>query len=92
MNHAKSVLNILIDNCTNERLDAIVVANEDYKEIKKQASNSFQTLLDSLTPEQDRLFNLYTVNENTLSALYARLSYEQGLRDITELLKSLTVN
>lgn len=92
MNHEKSVLNILIDNCTNERLDAIVVANEDYKEIKKQASNSFQTLLDSLTPEQDRLFNLYTVNENTLSALYARLSYEQGLRDITELLKSLTVN
>lgn len=92
MNHAKSVLNILIDNCTNERLDAIVFANEDYKEIKKQASNSFQALLDSLTPEQDRLFNAYTVNENTLSALYARLAYEQGQRDIIELLKSLAMN
>lgn len=92
MNHEKSVLNILIDNCTNERLDAIVFANEDYKEIKKQASNSFQTLLDSLTPEQNRLFNLYTVNENALSALYARLAYEQGQRDIIELLKSLAMN
>lgn len=89
MNHEKSVLNILIDNCTNERLDAIVLANEDYKEIKKQASNSFQALLDSLTPEQGRLFNTYTINENELSALYAKLAYEQGLRDITELLKSL---
>ena len=92
MNHEKSVLNILIDNCTNERLDAIVFANEDYKEIKKQASNSFQTLVDSLTPEQNRLFNAYTANENALSALYARLAYEQGQRDIIELLKSLAMN
>lgn len=90
MDMGKDVLNIMINNLTNERLDSIVANNQDY--IK--ASNNANTLLDNLdstlTPEQRRLLDDYCTAQNASSALYARLAYEQGLRDIAELWHDLT--
>lgn len=86
----KDVLNIMINNLTNERLDGIVANNQDY--IK--ASNNANTLLDNLdsalTPEQRQLLDDYCTAQNESASLYARLAYEQGLRDITELWQVLT--
>lgn len=85
-----NILDILIDNCTNERLDKIVFANDEYKKLLEQYNKSSQSFEDSLTPEQKKIFDTFTVDYNALSAMYARLAYEQGLRDIVALWNELT--
>lgn len=90
LNMEKNVLSILIDNCTNERLDAIALQNPDYTEAIKRASATLDALDSTLTPEQRRLLDNYTTAQNASSAIYSRLAYEQGMRDIAELWQNLT--
>ena len=85
MKKLRSLLDILIENGTNERLDQIAFANREYQKTARQASKTFENFSDSLTPAQKKLFNAYSVNQNALSAQYSQLAYEQGLKDCAQL-------
>ena len=85
-----TVLNTMIDNLTNERLDEIIFANDEYKKLLERYNQSSEIFENSLTPEQRTLYNAFTVDYNALSAMYARLAYEQGMRDIVALWNELT--
>ena len=86
----KKILDIIIENMTNERLDSIVFANDEYKNLLQKYNQSSDDFESSLTPEQKKNFDAFTVDYNALSALYARLAYEQGMRDCAELWNELT--
>lgn len=86
----KRILDILIDNCTNERLDSIIFANDEYKNLLQKYNASSEIFESSLTPEQQTLYNAFTADYNAMSALYARLAYEQGMRDCASLWQELT--
>lgn len=90
MNINNSVLDILIDNCTNERLDAIIISEPAYTEASQACDDALQNLDNVLTPEEKKIFDTFTVKQNALSALYARLAYEQGMRDVVTLWNELT--
>lgn len=85
----KNVLSILIDNCTNERLDAIASKNQDYILANERANALLDSLDSTLTPEQRQLLDDYCTAQNESASLYARLAYEQGLRDCAELWQEL---
>lgn len=86
----KGILDIIIENLTNERLDSIVFANDEYKNLLQKYNESANIFESSLTPEQQTLYNAFTVDYNAMSAMYARLAYELGLRDLAELCTELT--
>lgn len=89
-NYNRPIVDILIENLTNERLDAKVSQNPDYLESTKHANTLLDNLDSALTPEQRHLLDAYCTAQNASSALYARLAYEQGLRDCAELWHDLT--
>ena len=86
----KKILDIIVENLTNERLDSLVFANDEYKKIMQKFEESSQIFEDSLTPEQHKKFVQFMDDYNAQSALYARLAYKQGMRDVAELWQELT--
>ena len=85
----RSVLEILVKNLATERLDQVAFSNDRYIELTKEYHDSESDFELTLTPEQRKMFIKVTDNFNAVSALYARLAYEQGLRDIAELWQEL---
>lgn len=88
----KNIYDVIIENCTNERLDEIVFQDEDFCTIDSQldeALSHYDTLTISKqdVKEINRIFDLYGAH----SARYAALAYRQGLQDSVELLKGLKI-
>lgn len=85
----KDIMAIIVENLTNERLDKIIEQAEEYREAEqkeKQLSEIFENMLDR---EQRKAFDQYQTAENGRSAVYIALTYQQGMKDIIELLMSL---
>lgn len=86
----KGILDIIIENLTNERLDNLIFANDEYKNLLQKYNKISAIFENSLTPEQHKKFIIFMDDYNALSAMYARLAYEQGMRDVAELWNELT--
>lgn len=88
----KSVLDILTENLTNERLDHILQQNVSYQEITDKVSKAFHDLekIDSDKKETQKIIDEYDSTMHEQFALVIKLSYQQGMKDIVQLLLSLT--
>lgn len=87
----KDVLNIVTDNLMNERLDDIVQQNKHYKEVRNRVDAALLDVekIDSNTKDIQRIIDRYDSVVHEESALYARLAYQQGMKDFAQLLSSL---
>ena len=88
----RDLMEIIIENLTNERLNEIVFQDEDFCMIDSQleeALSHYDTLTISKqdVKEINRIFDIYVAH----GARYAALAYRQGLSDSIELLKTLGV-
>ncbi len=85
----KSILEIMIENLTNERLDEIVFQNEEYREAEGKTDQALESLRKVFDKEQSRAFEEYMTAENHRVAVYIELSYRQGMKDLMDFLISL---
>lgn len=87
----KNVLEVMADNLMNERLDVLIAIDSSFKERQEKSSAALKQLEATLTEEQNKLLDRFTVLENECSAAYARLSYKQGMKDIANLFLELVM-
>lgn len=85
----KRVLEIITENLTNERLDSIVQNNKDYRLAEQETDKTICVLEGILSQEQQKVLDDYLSAENHRAAVYAEISYKQGMKDILTLLVAL---
>ena len=85
----KRVLEIITENLMNERLDSIVQNNEEYRQAEQETDKAICILEGMLSQEQQKALDDYLSAENHRAAVYAEISYRQGMKDILTLLISL---
>ena len=87
----QDVLDILTENLTNERLDGILQQNSEYLEITERVHKCLRELeeIESDKREVQRLIDRYDSSVHEESALLIKLAYQQGMKDIIQLLLSL---
>ena len=88
----RDIIEIIIEDLTNERLDEIVFKDEDFCAIDAQLDEAlarYDTLSISKqdSKEINRIFDMYAAH----SSRYAALAYRQGLQDSVELLRGLKI-
>ena len=88
----RDLMEIIIENLTNERLNEIVFQDEDFCMIDSQleeALSHYDTLTISKqdVKEINRIFDLYGAH----SARYAALAYRQGITDTVQILKEIGI-
>lgn len=86
----KDVLNILTENLTNERLDSILQGNREYTETADRVHKCLHELekIDS-SSEVQKIIDKYDCVAHEESALLIKLAYQQGMKDLVQLLLSL---
>ena len=87
-----NIFEAITDDTVNERMIDILQGNKDYQEVQDQIarqSKLFEGL--NLDKEQwlivDRLLSLYAKS----SALYGRITYQQGYRDCVAFLQAINL-
>lgn len=88
----RDIIEIIIENLTNERLDTIVFEDEEFSAIDDQLNEALANYDTLGISEQDskeisRIFDIYA----DYSTSYAALAYKQGLIDSIELLRGLKI-
>ncbi|MBD5502438.1 MAG: hypothetical protein HDR09_01405 [Lachnospiraceae bacterium] len=85
----KRVLEIITENLMNERLDSIVQNNEEYRQAEQETNKTICVLEGMLSQEQQKALDGYLSAENCRAAVYAEISYRQGMKDVLDFLISL---
>lgn len=85
----KRVLEIITENLTNERLDAIVRGAEEYRQAEQETNRAINILEGMLDEEQQKTLDCYLSAENNRASVYSKISYRQGMKDVLTLLISL---
>lgn len=83
------VINILTEYATNERISKLIGQNEEYRTALKNEEEMYQKFDKTLTDEQKILLNSFTVAGAETAALSLKFTYQQGLKDMFNLLMSL---
>lgn len=86
----KRVLEIVMENLMNERLDDLVQNVEKYKQAERKADEAINMLEQILDREQQKALDHYLSAENHRAAVYAEISYRQGMKDLLSLLVALS--
>ena len=84
------VLEIFTHYLTENRLNKIIEQDEEYQAAKcheKEAHDRFER---TLTEKQNELFNNFIVAASETEANIERINYQQGMKDLFALLKSLS--
>ena len=80
----QGIFHILVENGTSERLDEIAMRDEAYQKASQELDDAIlekESLTGKLQEADRRISVLY----GSLMAAYARLAYEQGLKDMAEI-------
>lgn len=85
----KHVLDIIIENLTNERLDEIVRSVEEYRQAEEETDKTISVLEGMLDKEQNKALDRYLSAENHRAAVYTEISYKQGMKDLVSLVRAL---
>lgn len=85
----KRVLEIIMENLTNERLDDIVQGTEEYRQAEQETNRTINFLEGMLDEVQQKTLDGYLSAENHRASVYSKISYKQGMKDILVLLISL---
>lgn len=84
------VINILTAYATNERTDKLIFQNPEYVELQAKTDYLLEELEKiELSRETQKAINAYDTAVNETAALYARFMYQQGLKDMFNLIMSL---
>ena len=81
----QGIFDILVEKGTNERLDEIAMGDEVYMRASRELDDAIlekESLLEKLQEIDKRISALY----GNLMASYAKLAYEQGFKDMVEIL------
>ena len=87
-----SLIESLIENFTNERLDEIAFKDREFRSSDRKLNEALGQYDKMLLPKGaakviSRVFDTYAAQ----NAVYARLAYMQGMKDAVELLKKIGV-
>ena len=84
------MINLLTENALNERLDKLILQNTKYIEIREKVHSLLDELerIDSSKSVQSTI-DRYDSAVHEESALYAYFTYQQGLKDMFNLIMSL---
>lgn len=90
MTGEKDIFEIITEYSVNERMDNILLQNEEYREIQNKIEKQIEQFNElNLNSEQrlvvDRLISIHIES----GALYGRMTYKQGFRDCVSLLQKL---
>lgn len=89
----QEVLDIFVENMTNERLDEIIQQDSSYQEVLERLDTAYKPFerffKESEDPKVKNIINEYDTIQHEESALYARLAYKQGMKDVMQLLLAL---
>ena len=88
----ENIYEILIDNCTNERLDKIAFRDTELHSINNALDEALKqydklSLSKKETMQINKLLDLYV----SQSSRYATLAYKQGIEDAVMLLKEIGI-
>lgn len=92
MTGEKDIFEIITEYSVNERMDNILLHNEEYREIQNKIEKQIEKFNElNLNSEQrlvvDRLISIHIES----GALYGRMTYKQGFRDCVSLLKKINL-
>ncbi len=84
------IINLLTENAMSERLDKLILHNTKYIEISEKVHSLLEELekIDSSKSVQSTI-DRYDSAVHEESALYAYFTYQQGLKDMFNLIMSL---
>ncbi len=80
----QGIFHILVENGTSERLDEIAMRDEAYQKASQELDDAIlekESRTGKLQEADRRISVLY----GSLMAAYAKLAYEQGLKDMAEI-------
>lgn len=88
----KTLLEILIENFTNERLDEIAFQDKEFRSSDKKLNEALERYDNlSLPEESDKIVNRVFDAYADQNAVYAAIAYKQGIIDSVQLLKAMGV-
>lgn len=84
------MLDLVADDLGNERLDGIILQSKEYKDAKERVDEAYARLLGAgLSDEVNELLEAYIEEFNAAAAIFDRLTYQQGMKDLMELFTDL---
>ena len=83
------VIDLLTEYATNERLSRIVEDDEEIKAARIHSQEKFSELVATLTEEQKKLLETFITADSEEVARMEFLTYQQGLKDMFNLIMSL---
>lgn len=83
------MINLLTEYSTNERISEFIMNNEEYKAAFKREEEQYSKFDKTLTDEQKELLNSFTAASAESEALSLKFTYQQGLKDMFNLIMSL---
>lgn len=88
----KSLIEILVENFTNERLDQIAFKDRGFRSSDRKLNEALEQYDKMLLPKGaakviSRVFDVFAAQ----NAVYVGLAYMQGMKDAVELLKKIGV-
>jgi hypothetical protein len=85
----ESVLELITQALTENRITDKVYQSEEYKRAKEEEGKVYNTLISDLNEEQKQRLDDFIGSTTWSAAIWERMAYQQGMRDFLELLKSL---
>lgn len=88
----KSLIETMIENFTNERLDKIAFKDKEFRSSDKKLDEAVEQYEElSLPEESDKVVNRVFDAYGEQGARYAAVAYRQGITDTVQLLKKMGV-
>ena len=85
----ESVLELVTQALTENRITDKVLESEEYKRAKEEEQKAYDLLSSDLTEEQKQRLDDFIGSTTWAAAIWEKMAYQQGMRDFLALLKSL---
>ena len=86
----KNIFEILTDNALNERLDSILLKDNEYQKVQAEIRNSTSKFDELDLPKEQRQIVDRLLSSHTKSGCYyGRIAYQQGIKDCALLLREM---
>jgi len=83
------VIDLLTEYATNERLSRIVESDEELRSARIDADGKYTEIISVLEDNQRKLLDSFITADSEMDARMEFLSYQQGLKDMFNLIMSL---
>lgn len=88
----KTLIETLVENLTNERLDKIALKDKEFRSSDKKLNEALKRYDElSLPEENDKVVGHVFDAYGELNAVYAAIAYRQGIEDAVQLLREIGV-